>query len=90
MWFWLRRNPQSRPKDVMVHFGIDKPSASHCLRRLVWKGSATSTGKTHAIKYVATEVRPEDMRGTALNTLRVLQKYTAARTISGCRVNKHH
>lgn len=83
VWYWLGKNPGARPKDVMAHFEIKKAAASHCLRRLTWKGSATVVGKTHAVRYTATSQRPDDLRGTSINTLLTLQKHTVARRKEG-------
>ena len=79
VWRWLRK--QKEPvKLVMVreHFHLDKAAASHCLRRLTWKGSAKRKGRTLAVTYQATTIPPFDLRGTAPGTLVVLDTHRHA------------
>jgi len=85
VWLWMFRQPGPvKLATVREQFNLDKPAASHVMRRLTWKKSAVRTGVTHTVQYTPTGVRPDDMRGTALATLRILQQHTKART------KRHH
>lgn len=74
VWFWLRRQPTPvRVSDLMAAMGLHQNAASHSLRRLGWKGCAVATGYGNGTRYVATRIRPDDLRGLAPGSQRVLQ-----------------
>lgn len=79
IWNWLHKRDECRLREVMDKFDIDRFSASNCMIRLVNKGSVKRTGRTHSVRYRALGRPPLDMRGTSINTLRTLQKYTCAK-----------
>lgn len=81
VWYWLRRQEGAvKLADVCSAFDLNRRAASSCCRRLVAKGSAVRHGNTVNVTYQPTDICPDDMRGTAINTLRVLQRYSKAKT----------
>lgn len=90
VWHWLRRqNDAVRLSHVMAEFSVGHASASNCLRRLVHKHSAVRLGRTVSVHFKALPNKPEDMRGTSVNTLHALQMHSAARRLSKA-VLVHH
>jgi hypothetical protein len=67
------------PQAVSIEFEISRLAAGTALRRLRKKGCVTVTGATNSIRYTATDVKPEDMRGTAPNTVAALLHYCRKR-----------
>jgi hypothetical protein len=66
-------------RDVAVAFEVDRTVAGCALRRLCKKGSATVEGATVNIRYTATDIKPEDMRGLAPGSVGAFTKAAQAR-----------
>lgn len=60
-------------------FKVKRYSISKCLQKLQVKGCVTRTGYAAKLLYTATTIKPEDMRGTAVNSVRTMQRYAQAR-----------
>lgn len=75
MWLRGRKEPSTRAQAV-ARFKIKPAAASHALRRLVWRGSAKRIGSGKFSTYIATSLRPVDLRGTAVGSLKALTKYS--------------
>lgn len=58
--------------------GTTRCSIGHILQRLVIKGSATAEGRARSRVYRATDLKPDDMRGTAIGSLESLRKHSRA------------
>lgn len=79
LWRWLRSHGPATPRAVCRAFKIKRYSASKCLQKLMAKGCVTRVGYGSKLTYTATAVKPEDMRGTAVNSVRTMQRYAEAR-----------
>lgn len=70
VWRLLRKHPAGMsPKQVTAALELDRLAASTSLRRLVRKGSATAIGTTGDRRYFPTDLRPDDWRGAAAESL---------------------
>lgn len=73
VWLWLRKQTEpSTPRAIRAHFGTTKSAASNVLCCLTRKGCVERTGHAQALRYVATDLRPDDLRGTAAGSLKPL------------------
>jgi len=78
IWRWLRKHPAAAPREVAVALTLHPKLASLALCTLRRRGSAKCTGRTNAVRYTATNLRPSDLRGTAPSTLRNMKQHQAA------------
>lgn len=80
-WWVMHSRPEElwRPSTIAAALGISVRAASNTLRRLLWKDVARREGKTHAVRWYATGVRPDDLRGTAVGSGAVFKAKAKAR-----------
>lgn len=74
VWNWLRRRERTNADEVRRAFRVSRFAASRALRKLLKKGCAKRSGGGRYTWYVATKVKPDDLRGTAEGTLRTLAR----------------
>lgn len=66
IWLWMRRvGGEIRTRDVMAQFGLGTSAASQTVRRLLRKKAVVRIGHNRLSRYVATDLRPDDLRGLA-------------------------
>ena len=79
VWRSLRDNPGERPGLIAERLGVTPMAVSKTLERLTVKDAVRGEGCTHARKYYAVGIEPDDMRGTSVETIAALKRFSRAR-----------
>ena len=75
VWRFIRKQPAPiLCRDIAQEFHYSMLRMGGVLRRLRLKGSIIVHGGNNTTRYSATDVRPDDLRGTAPGTMEVLRR----------------